>query len=99
MLPGYKTHPGLGNFFQIAKLRAIENRAGIAISANTGISGIVNPLGQVSDIIPYNKQKVIKGKVFLNNGVTFYSIYGNIFSKICFLLSVSCFIALKLKRL
>ena len=90
---------GVRQFFQIAKLRAIENRAGIAISANTGISGIVNPLGQVSDIIPYNKQKVIKGKVFLNNGVTFYSIYGNIFSKICFLLSASCFIALKLKRL
>ena len=90
---------GVRQFFQIAKLRAIENRTGIAISANTGISGIVNPLGQVSDIIPYNKQKVIKGKVFLNNGVTFYSIYGNIFSKICFLLSASCFIALKLKRL
>jgi apolipoprotein N-acyltransferase len=90
---------GVRQFFQIAKLRAIENRAGIAISANTGISGIVNPLGQVSDIILYNKQKVIKGKVFLNNGVTFYSIYGNIFSKICFFLSISCFIALKLKRL
>ena len=90
---------GVRQFFEMAKLRAVENRAGIAISANTGISGIINPIGEVTHKIPYDKQEVIKGEVFLNNKVTFYSMYGNIFSKICFLLSIICFVLIRLNRL
>ena len=90
---------GVRQFFEIAKLRAVENRVGIAISANTGISGIINPLGEVTHKIQYDKQEVIKGEVFLNNKVTFYSMYGNIFSKICFLLSIVCFVLIRLNRL
>ena len=82
----------------MAKLRAIENRTGIALSANTGISGIINPLGEVTHKIRYNKQEVINGKVFLNNEVTFYSKYGNIFSKICFFISLLCHALIKLNR-
>ena len=89
---------GVRQFFEMAKLRAIENRTGIALSANTGISGIINPLGQVAHKIRYNKQEVINGKVFLNNEVTFYSKYGNIFSKICFFISILCFALIKLNR-
>ena len=89
---------GVRQFFEMAKLRAIENRTGIALSANTGISGIINPLGQVAHKIRYNKQEVINGKVFLNNEVTFYSKYGNIFSKICFFISLLCLASIKLNR-
>ena len=89
---------GVRQFFEIAKLRAIENRTGIALSANTGISGIINPLGQVAHKIRYNKQEVINGKVFLNNEVTFYSKYGNFFSKICFFISLLCLALIKLNR-
>ena len=83
---------------RMAKLRAVENRAGIAISANTGISGIINPIGEVTHKIQYDKQEVIKGEVFLNNKVTFYSMYGNIFSKVCFLLSIVCYVLIRLNR-
>ena len=89
---------GVRQFFEMAKLRAIENRTGIALSANTGISGIINPLGEVAHKIRYNKQEVINGKVFLNNEVTFYSKYGNIFSKICFFISLLCLALIKLNR-
>ena len=90
---------GVRQFFEMAKLRAVENRTGIALSANTGISGIINPLGEVVHKIHYNKQEVINGEVFLNNEVTFYSKYGNIFSKICFFINLICFALIKLKRL
>jgi apolipoprotein N-acyltransferase len=90
---------GVRQFFEIAKLRAVENRTGIAISANTGISGIINPLGVATHKILFNEQEVIKGEVFLNNKVTFYSKYGNVFSKICFLFSILCFVFVKLKRI
>ena len=89
---------GVRQFFEMAKLRAIENRTGIALSANTGISGIINPLGEVTHKIRYNKQEVINGKVFLNNEVTFYSKYGNIFSKICSFISLLCLALIKLNR-
>ena len=90
---------GVRQFFEMTKLRAIENRTGIALSANTGISGIINPLGEVTHKIPYDNQKVINGKVLLNNEVTFYSKYGNIFSKICFFISLLCLALIKLNRL
>ena len=90
---------GVRQFFEMAKLRAVENRAGIAISANTGISGIISPIGEVTHKIQYDKQAVIKGEVLLNKKLTFYSMYGNIFSKICFLLIIVCFVIIRLNRL
>ena len=64
---------GVRQFFELAKLRAIELRSGIAISANTGISGIINPLGEVVEKIDFDQQGVVKGDVFLNKELTFYA--------------------------
>ncbi|MEC7872661.1 MAG: apolipoprotein N-acyltransferase, partial [Candidatus Neomarinimicrobiota bacterium] len=37
---------GVRQYYEIAKLRAVEYRTGIAMSANTGISAIINPFGK-----------------------------------------------------
>ena len=79
------------------KLRAIELRTGIALSANTGISAIFNPSGEAIRKIPFNNQGVFKGEVLLNNGLTFYAKYGNLFSKICLLISLICSFLFKIK--
>ena len=81
---------GVRQFFEIAKLRAIELRTGIALSANTGISGIINPFGKVIKKMDFNRQGVIKGEVMLNKELTFYAKSGNIFAKLCFLCVLLC---------
>ena len=47
--------------------------------------------------IPFNNQGVFKGEVLLNNGLTFYAKYGNLFSKICLLISLICSFLFKIK--
>ena len=88
---------GVRQYFELAKLRAIELRTGIALSANTGISAIINPFGEAIKKIPFNNQGVFKGEVLLNNGLTFYAKYGNLFSKICLLISLICSFLFKIK--
>ena len=86
---------GVRQYYEIAKLRAVEYRIGIAM--NTGISAIINPLGKETHKASFNEQKVFKGEVFLNNELTFYAKYGNIFSKLCLFISLICFALIKIK--
>jgi len=88
---------GVRQYYEIAKLRAVEYRIGIAMSANTGISAIINPFGRETHKASFNEQKVFKGEVFLNNELTFYAKYGNIFSKLCLFISLICFALIKIK--
>ncbi len=88
---------GVRQYYEIAKLRAVEYRTGIAMSANTGISAIINPLGEEIYKASFNEQKVFKGEVYLNNELTFYAKYGNIFSILCLFISLICFVLIKIK--
>ena len=63
---------GVRQHFELAILRAIEQRVGIVRSANTGISGIIQPSGRVDHKVPFGVQEVFKGKVILNEKITFF---------------------------
>jgi apolipoprotein N-acyltransferase len=69
--PGHKQH------LSYARLRAIETRRWVARSANTGISAIINDLGQIVEQQPWNKAAIIKYNIPLNNTITFYVKYGD----------------------
>ncbi|MBQ9312689.1 MAG: apolipoprotein N-acyltransferase [Bacteroidales bacterium] len=72
---GYKHH------FSFAKLRAIENRRYIARSANTGISGFINPKGQVIQKTEYWEEDAIKQSIPLQNSLSFFAKHGDIIMK------------------
>jgi apolipoprotein N-acyltransferase len=66
--------------FAQASMRAIENGRYLVRSANTGISGIVDPYGRIlaqSDIF---QPAVIVGRARLLTGLTFYARHGDIFA-------------------
>ena len=73
---GHKQH------FQYARLRAIEQRKSIIRSANTGISGLINPDGKVVKKTKWNKEIAINVKVSLNEKATFYNRYGDYIGRI-----------------
>jgi len=77
---------GVRQHFELARLRAVELRTGIIRSANTGISGIIDPSGRVKHKVKFYDQEVFKGKILLNKSLTFYARFGNLFSIICFIL-------------
>ena len=79
---------GVYQHFQIAKMRAVENRTPIVRSANTGISGLILPTGKVNKKIHFNKQGILLASIPINNISSFYTKYGDWFALICTLISV-----------
>ena len=73
---GYKHH------FQYARLRAIEQRKSMIRSANTGISGLIHPNGEIIKQTNWNEEIAINVKVPLNEKVTFYNRHGDYIGRI-----------------
>ena len=69
--------------FELAKLRAIENRVSIVRCANTGISGVINPIGIVQNKISLGKKSIIIADILPAQNLTFYTKYGEIFAILC----------------
>ena len=75
--PGYRQH------LSYASLRAIETRRAIARCANTGISAIISPDGEVLQPTQWWKPAVIEGCLPLSDRITFYVAHGDITGRIC----------------
>ena len=66
--------------FELAKLRAIENRVPITRCANTGISGVINSLGKVEDKVQLGEKKILIAEIIPSQKLTFYTKFGDIFA-------------------
>jgi apolipoprotein N-acyltransferase len=76
---GYSSAPYQHLF--ISMFRAIENRRPLIRSANTGISAIVEPTGNVTAQGDIFTEEVLTGKISTGyRNITFYSHYGDIFA-------------------
>lgn len=75
--PGYRQH------LSYASLRAIETRRAIARCANTGISAIISPAGEIMQSTPWWEQAVIKGQIPLRDDITFFVSHGDITGRVC----------------
>lgn len=80
--PGHKQH------LQYARLRAIETRKWVARSANTGISAVIDPTGDIRASESWNKMSTIKYAVPVISGETFYVTWGDYLYKLASLLSM-----------
>lgn len=75
--PGYRQH------LSYASLRAIETRRAIARCANTGISAIISPSGEILQPTPWWEPAVIKNHIPLRKDITFFVSHGDIVGRIC----------------
>ncbi len=91
--PGYRQH------LSYASLRAIETRRAIARCANTGISAIISPSGEIIQPTPWWEPAVIKSQIPLLNDLTFYVIHGDIVGRICTFLFWMLLLAFLVRRL
>ena len=86
--PGYKQH------LSYASLRAIETRRAIARCANTGISAIISPSGEITQPTPWWEPAVIKGEIPLRDDITFYVAHGDITGRLCSFVFILLLLAL-----
>ena len=75
--PGYRQH------LSYASLRAIETRRAIARCANTGISAIISPSGEITQPTPWWEPAVIEGYIPLRDDITFFVEHGDIIGRVC----------------
>lgn len=66
-----------------SRLRAIETGRYVVRSANTGISSVIDPLGNVRENLGALKSGYVVSDVRLRNDITLYTIIGNTFVYMC----------------
>ena len=75
--PGYRQH------LSYSSLRAIETRRAIARCANTGISAIISPSGEIIKPTPWWEPAVIENLIPLREDITFFVAHGDITGRVC----------------
>ena len=91
--PGYRQH------LSYASLRAIETRRAIARCANTGISAIISPSGEILHPTPWWEPAVIRSQIPLRNDITFFVSHGDIIGRICNFIFMLLLLALGVRTL
>ena len=86
--PGYRQH------LSYASLRAIETRRAIARCANTGISAIIVPSGEILQPTPWWEPAVIESSIPLRDDITFYVSHGDITGRVCTFIFILLLLAL-----
>lgn len=90
--PGYVQH------LSYASLRAIETRRWIARSANTGISAIIDPSGNVVSHTSWWQPEILKGKVGLSDEQTFFVRNGDFIGRLSTLMAALILLATLVRR-
>jgi apolipoprotein N-acyltransferase len=69
--------------FSMTVFRAVENRRALIRSANTGISGFVDPAGRIVATTPLFEEKVITRTMPVIQEQTFYTRFGDVLAIAC----------------
>lgn len=78
--------------FAIARLRAVENRRFLIRAANSGISGIIGPGGNVQSSTGLLQEAIGEGHFAFLEEKTIYTRYGNVFVFLCAIISCAAWI-------
>ena len=70
--------------FSMTVFRAVENRRTLVRSANTGISGFIDPAGRVLDSTPLLQEATLVRSIPLMKIKTVYTRIGDLFAQVCF---------------
>jgi apolipoprotein N-acyltransferase len=78
--------------FSMAVFRAVETRLYLVRSANTGISGIIDPGGRIIAQTNIFQEDALKGYIKFVKIPTFYAEYGDLLVLFCFILIIFYFL-------
>jgi apolipoprotein N-acyltransferase len=72
--------------FSMVVFRSVENHLAFARSANTGISGFIDPFGHIVETTPTFTEQTLQSHIQTWAPRTFYSRYGDVFAYGCVIL-------------
>jgi apolipoprotein N-acyltransferase len=74
--------------FNMARMRAIENRRWLLRDTNTGVTAVIDPYGVVRESIPRHQVGALAARFGFRDDVTFYTQHGDVFAWVCVILSI-----------
>lgn len=78
--------------FSMVVFRSIENHLAFARSANTGISGFIDPFGRIVEATPIFTEQAVKATMQVWRPYTFYSRHGDVFAYGCAIICALLFL-------
>lgn len=72
--------------FSMVVFRSVENHLAFARSANTGISGFIDPFGRIIEATPIFTEQTLRGPIQTWSPRTFYTRHGDVFAYGCVIL-------------
>jgi apolipoprotein N-acyltransferase len=78
--------------FSMVVFRSVENHLAFARSANTGISGFIDPFGRIVEATPTFTEQAVKATIRVWHPHTFYSRYGDVFAYGCAIICALLFL-------
>jgi len=67
----------------MVRMRAIENKRWVLRSTNTGVTGVINPIGQVTEQLPRHIRGSLAVGFAYENNLTFYTRHGDWLAWLC----------------
>ncbi len=81
--------------FSMVVFRSVENHLSFARAANTGISGFIDPFGQIIEATPIFAEAALRAEIPIRQPGTFYSRHGDVFAYGCVIIcSLLCLLGL-----
>ena len=74
--------------FNMARMRAVENRRWLLRDTNTGVTAAIDPYGRVRQSIPRHQVDALPAEFAFRDGITFYTAHGDVFAWLCAILSL-----------
>lgn len=93
----YGRSSGAYQHFALSIFRAIEFRRPVLRSANTGISAVISPAGEIICSLPLEKKGTINAQIFPASTTTFYQRFSDLFVFILTLLLIFLFLLLRIR--
>ena len=81
-----------------ARLRAVETGRSVVRAANTGISSVISPTGEIRARIGALQNGLIVEEVDINTDITLYTKIGNLFVLLCGLFSAFALLNVRVKK-
>ena len=78
--------------FAMVVFRSVENHLAFARSANTGISGFIDPFGRIVGATPIFTEQAVKATMQVWRPDTFYSRHGDVFAYGCAIICALLFL-------
>jgi apolipoprotein N-acyltransferase len=75
--------------FNMARMRAIENRRWILRSTNSGVTAAVDPFGRVTQSAPRHVMTSLAVRYGYRGDTTFYTRHGDVFAMLCAIIAIA----------